>query len=143
MKVLTLLSLLVQKYIAEGGCHWKRALEGAHFTCVTSTKVQILTQDHSTAIKTGDLERLGLAGRDPLLTAEEVKSDKKARAELVERVRAGAPFPCFTSAKVQIPTQNLAETALVCGALMMEGIADMCGVTNWRLLGEGGEDPGF
>ena len=78
-----------------------------------------------------------------MLTAEEVKSDKKARAELVERVRAGAQFTCFTSAKVQILTQNLAETALVCGALMMEGIADMCGVTNWRLLGEGGEDPGF
>ena len=34
-----------------------------------------------------------------MLTAEEVKSDKKARAELVERVRAGAHFTCFTSAK--------------------------------------------
>ena len=42
---------------------------------------------------------MGLAGRDPMLTAEEVKSDKKARAELVERVRAGAQFTCFTSAK--------------------------------------------
>jgi hypothetical protein len=53
-----------------------------------------------------------------MLTAEEVKSDKKARAELVERVRAGAQFNCFSSAKVQILTQNLAETALVCGALL-------------------------
>jgi hypothetical protein len=99
------------------------------------------------AIKTGDLERLGLAGGDPMLTADEVKSDKKARAELVERVRAGAHFTCFTSAqftcfrrrarslwsvcvqvlsllaflvqKVQILPQKLAETALVCGALLL------------------------
>jgi hypothetical protein len=48
----------------------------------------------------GDLAALGV-GHDPVLTEEEIKKNKMARADLVERVRA--------------------EMALLCGVLMMEG----------------------
>ena len=73
------------------------ALGVAQSTCFTSTKVQILTPEE---LPKGDLAALGV-GHDPVLSEEEIKKNKMARADLVERVRA--------------------EMALLCGVLMMEG----------------------